>query len=187
MSGMRLIRGVDTHTVVADGYQLFLRDAALGAVVADAEGHAWSRLSLLASLNRVDMADESYDLSAVRITEHDDGIDLELTASTPAWTSKTVRLRCRADRIEYSVQVTGRGTLADDLARTEQARADGGERHQCGGREHDRVESARVQQDGFDDPAQRRDLPDGGQHDGEVKDDRPAAEHWAPLSLRGRS
>jgi hypothetical protein len=115
VSAMRLIRGVDTHTVVADGYQLFLRDDALGAVVADAAGHAWSRLSLLGSLDRVDVADESYDLSAVRITEHDGVIDLELTASSPAWTSKTVRLRCCADRLEYSVRVTGRGTLADAL------------------------------------------------------------------------
>jgi hypothetical protein len=110
---MQLLRGAGTHTVVADGYQLFHRDGALGAVVADPDGRAWSRLSLLASLDRVDAADESYDVGEVEVTEHEDVVQLELTTASTAWATKTVRLRCYPDRLEYSVRVTGRGTLAE--------------------------------------------------------------------------
>jgi hypothetical protein len=110
---MKLIRGAGTHTVVADGYQLYLRDGALGAVLADPDGRAWSRLSLLASVDRVDAADESYDVADVRITERGEVIDLELSCASSAWSAKSVRLRCFPDRVEYSARVEGSGTLAD--------------------------------------------------------------------------
>jgi len=113
MSAPTLTRGDGSWTVVADGYQVFLRDGALGAVLADRAGTAWTRLSLLASLDRVDGVDESYDLDAVTVTEVDGAIELALSCATTAWASKTVRLRCLADRLEYSVTVTGAGRLGD--------------------------------------------------------------------------
>ncbi|KAB1161510.1 hypothetical protein F6X68_04355 [Micromonospora sp. AMSO12t] len=87
------------------------------AVLADADGRIWSRLSLLASVDRVDLADESYDfdepvVSAERY-DGEDVVEVELACRSTAWTAKSVRLRCFADRIEASVGVTGSGTLGD--------------------------------------------------------------------------
>lgn len=113
MSGVELRRGDGTHTVTGEGYQLFLRDGALGAVLADANGRAWSRLSLLASLDRVDGVDESYELEPVRLTEGGGAVELSLTSASTAWSTKTVHLRCFPDRLEYAVTVTGSGVLAD--------------------------------------------------------------------------
>ncbi|HZC73108.1 MAG TPA: hypothetical protein VE442_20610 [Jatrophihabitans sp.] len=96
---------------VADGYQVLLRDDAV--LVADADGRAWSRLSMLASVHRVDVLDESYDLGELQVTERDDAVEVSLTCACSAWAAKTVLLRCLPDRLEYAVRVTGVGTLAN--------------------------------------------------------------------------
>ncbi len=113
MSGPSLTRGDGTLTVVAAGYQLFLRDGALGAVLADPAGQAWSRLSLLASVDRVDVVDESYALGSVVVVEQAGFVELSLSTASTAWSSKTVTLRCFADRLEYEVRVVGAGLLSD--------------------------------------------------------------------------
>ena len=113
MSGPALTRGDGSLTVTAEGYQLFLRDGAVGAVLADPAGAAWSRLSLLASVDRVDAVDESYAIGSVEVVEGEQFVELSLTTASTAWESKSVRLRCFADRLEHQVMVTGHGVLAD--------------------------------------------------------------------------
>lgn len=112
---MRLSHDAGTHTVTADGYQLYIRDDALGAVVCDLHGRAWSRLSLLASLDRTDTTDESYDIEPLRITERwpagEQVVDVELAAGSSAWDEKSVLLRCYGDRLELTARVRGTGTL----------------------------------------------------------------------------
>ncbi|MGK5517817.1 hypothetical protein ACSNN9_00495 [Micromonospora sp. URMC 107] len=87
------------------------------AVLADADGRIWSRLSLLASVDRADLADESYDFDEPVVSagqcDGEDVVEVELACRSTAWTAKSVRLRCFADRIETSVGVTGSGTLGD--------------------------------------------------------------------------
>ena len=113
MSRPSLTRGDGSFTVAAEGYQLFVGDGALGAVLGDRAGAAWSQLSLLASLDRVDCADESYALGSVEVAEGDGFVELTLATSSTAWESKSVRLRCFADRLEHQVTVTGQGVLGD--------------------------------------------------------------------------
>ncbi|MEU8819377.1 hypothetical protein [Actinoplanes sp. NPDC048796] len=57
---MELSEGEGTWTVVAADYVVQVRVPELVAVLADPDGRIWSRLSLLASVDRADVPDESY-------------------------------------------------------------------------------------------------------------------------------
>lgn len=112
---MELTREPGAGTITADGYQVRVRDGVPAAVVADPNGQAWTRLMLLASVNRTDLLDESHELGPVTLTETTAGgehvIDVECRAKTVAWQGKSVRLRCFGDRIEFTAHVEGRGRL----------------------------------------------------------------------------
>jgi hypothetical protein len=82
-------------------------------VLADRDGRIWSRLSLLASVDRVDVPDESYDLGAPRVSVGEDAVEIEVVARSTAWSAKSVLLRCFADRVELRVRVEGAGTLGE--------------------------------------------------------------------------
>jgi hypothetical protein len=116
-SRMELTRAAGTHTVTAADYVLHVRDGQTVAELCDPAGRTWSRLSLLASLDRTDVADESYDLAAVEVRQSrvgdEDVVEVELPVASSAWTAKSVTLRCFADRLELSARVEGTGTLAD--------------------------------------------------------------------------
>jgi hypothetical protein len=114
---MRLTRTAGTHTIAAGNYTLKVRDGDPTAQLSDLDGRIWSRLHLLADVDRVDAVDESYALDAVRVTETRDGaedaVDVTLAARSSAWRHKSVRLRCFDDRLELRVRVEGTGTVAD--------------------------------------------------------------------------
>jgi hypothetical protein len=113
----RLARRAGTHTITTDGYTLTVRDGDSTAELADPAGRVWSRLNLLADVDRVDAVDESYGLDAVRVSEESDGgqdvVDVTLTARSTAWRHKSVRLRCFPSHLELRVRVEGTGTIAD--------------------------------------------------------------------------
>jgi hypothetical protein len=90
---------------------LQIRVPQLTAVLADPDGRIWSRLSLLASVDRVDQPDESFAVDPPRVTTTPAGVEIEVTARSTAWAARTTRLRCFADRIELDVRVEGSGTL----------------------------------------------------------------------------
>jgi hypothetical protein len=90
---------------------LEIRVPQLTAVLADPDGRIWSRLSLLASVDRLDQPDESFAIEPPRVRTTPDGVDVEITARSTAWSAKSVTLRCFADRVELSARVEGSGRL----------------------------------------------------------------------------
>lgn len=111
---MRLTSGPGVHTIAAAGYQLQIRVGQRVAVLADPDGRIWSRLSLLASVDRVDLPDESYDIGEpVVVSRGDSLVEVEVACGSTAWSAKSVLLRCHDDRVEVSVSVTGSGTLGE--------------------------------------------------------------------------
>jgi len=100
--------------VSAPAYLLEVRDDPPRAILADHDGRIWSHLSLLASLDRVDVADESYGVGAPRVEERAGGqVEVVLEAASPAWTAKRVRLLCTPEAVEVDVTVEGTGVLAE--------------------------------------------------------------------------
>jgi hypothetical protein len=86
----------------------------LTAVLADPDGRIWSRLSLLASLDRFGQPDETFGEPRIRVSRNDaiDGaIDIEVDCQSSAWTARSVLVRCFEDRIELCVRVEGAGAL----------------------------------------------------------------------------
>ena len=103
-------------TVTAPGYLVEVRANPPRAILADTGGRIWSHLSLLASLDRTDVADESTAVGAPTVAAASDGsgaVDVVLVAESSAWATRTVRLRCLPDRLEHEVTVTGHGVLAE--------------------------------------------------------------------------
>jgi hypothetical protein len=105
--------GNGTHTVTTAGYQLQVRAPQRVAVLADPDGRIWSRLSLLASVDRTDLPDESFAVGEPRVSAGPDVVDVEVACRSTAWTAKAVRLRCFEDRIELRVRVEGSGALGE--------------------------------------------------------------------------
>jgi hypothetical protein len=112
---VQLTRGLGTHTVVAAGYQLQVRGPQQVAVLADPDGRIWSRLSLLSSVDRADLPDESYGLGEPLVSagqwDGEEVVEVEAACRSSAWSAKSVLLRCFEDRIEIAVRVDGAGLL----------------------------------------------------------------------------
>jgi hypothetical protein len=86
----------------------------LVAVLADPDGRIWSQLSLLASVDRVDVPDETCGTPAVTVREVGGHvIEVEVAAATPAWMAKSVLLRCFEDHVELRARVAGSGALGE--------------------------------------------------------------------------
>ncbi|MEO3778714.1 hypothetical protein ABGB16_18055 [Micromonospora sp. B11E3] len=86
------------------------------AVLADPDGRIWSRLSLLASVDRADLPDESFDVGEPRVSAGRDGedvVEVELSCRSTAWSAKSVLLRCYDDRLELRARVEGTGDLGE--------------------------------------------------------------------------
>ncbi|OJV59632.1 MAG: hypothetical protein BGO38_12565 [Cellulomonas sp. 73-145] len=119
---MQLINGPGTHTVAARDYVLQVRSAPPEAILAEPDGRIWARLSLLASVDRVDVPDESVDVGAPVVrTLADDGatpthdgfvVEVRLTTDSTAWDHRTTVLRCFEDRVEVTVHVEGQGRVS---------------------------------------------------------------------------
>jgi hypothetical protein len=103
------------HTITAASYLVRLYDGVPAAMLSDPDGQIWSRLCLLADIDRVEQADESFAVSAIHVRERrigdEDVVDVTMTASSELWQYKSVRLRCFADRLELTARVEGTGTL----------------------------------------------------------------------------
>ncbi|HEY8589228.1 MAG TPA: hypothetical protein VIL55_06735 [Naasia sp.] len=120
--GMTVVEGDRWLTVSGRWYSLsFPANAALmnrspNAVLLGADGNNWTDLNLLASVDRIGAADETFALEGVRIAARgDDGVTLVIGASSTAWTRRETRLRCTPETIEVTVSVTGDGLLDDVL------------------------------------------------------------------------
>ncbi|GAA0495933.1 hypothetical protein Ade02nite_17900 [Paractinoplanes deccanensis] len=97
--------------MTAAGYVLQVRVPTLEAVLADPDGRIWSRLSLLASVDRVDVPDDSY--GRPQVTVRREPVEVEVTMASAAWASKSVVLRCLEDRVEVRARVRGAGALGE--------------------------------------------------------------------------
>ncbi len=100
------------RTIIADNYLVRLYHDIPAVILSDPDGRIWSRLCLLADVDVVDAADESFAVSEIDVREHADVIDLTMTASSEVWRRKSVLLRCFRDRLELTVLVEGTGTLS---------------------------------------------------------------------------
>lgn len=83
------------------------------AVLAGADGSTWSRLSLFASFDTTDGADESQGSAEPVVTRSDDDVVVHLELDCARWQRKTVRLTCTLQSVELDATVTGTGTLTD--------------------------------------------------------------------------
>ncbi|HLS04007.1 MAG TPA: hypothetical protein VK030_04535 [Actinomycetales bacterium] len=97
----------------AQSYRLEVRSNPPRAIFADLDGRIWSDINLLASLNRTDMADESYNISEPTWRQIDsECVEITVTAASAAWEFKKVTLRARPNAVELEASVEGEGTLA---------------------------------------------------------------------------
>lgn len=102
-----------THTITGSSYAVQVSDGQPYAMLNDPGGQQWTRLCLLASLDRVDVRDESYALEPVQVSTQADHVEVQLRTASTAWAEKAVRLRCYDDRVELTATVRGTGTLTD--------------------------------------------------------------------------
>lgn len=113
-SHVKLTSGSGTHTVETASYLLQILAPQRVAVLADPDGRTWSRLSLIASVDRTDRTDESFDVGEPRVSTGrggEDVVEVEVGCRSTAWQTKSVLLRCFEDRIEMCVRVEGTGSL----------------------------------------------------------------------------
>lgn len=110
---MEVIHAAGTWTVTAADYMVWLYEEEPVAVLADRAGRVWSRLCLLADVDRTDMADESFGVDRPQVVGRGDVVEITVTVRTEAWQHKAVTLRCLPDRLELRARVRGTGTLGD--------------------------------------------------------------------------
>ncbi|WP_324649806.1 alpha/beta fold hydrolase [Georgenia sp. H159] len=101
--------------MTTDSYQLEVRAHPPRAVLAGTDGRIWSHLSLLASVDRTDVADVSWDVGPASVSgpTADGRVEVVLRLSSSAWDRKEVRLTCTPGEVALSATVTGRGILAE--------------------------------------------------------------------------
>ncbi|GAA4424539.1 hypothetical protein GCM10023169_21290 [Georgenia halophila] len=108
---------IDAHpgatTITAETYLVEVRRDAPKAVLADLDGRIWSHLSLLASVDCADGADESYPDGPAVVERTEEGAVVRARYRTTRWAEKEVRLLCRPQSLELTVTVRGRGDLTD--------------------------------------------------------------------------
>jgi hypothetical protein len=90
------------------GYRLELLPDGRRAVLASPTGAHWLTISLLASFDRVDGADET-----LAFETEGSGSAVTLARRSTAWDAAGVTLECRDEAIEVRAWVEGRGDLAD--------------------------------------------------------------------------
>ena len=110
---MDFARAAGGIRIVAQDYQLEVRQDPPRAVLADRAGRIWSALSLLADLDCTDARDETYGSSQPQAAADGNGVLVTVTTESLLWRSKVVTLRCTNDRLELTVTVEGHGSLTD--------------------------------------------------------------------------
>ena len=104
-SGVSWRTGPAGVLVTTDAYQLLVSGDRASAALSGADGIPWLELALLGDAHRTDGRDQSHDVQRPRLRRHPHGFEVSVSASSPVWGSKTVRLACCRDRVELSVQV----------------------------------------------------------------------------------
>ncbi len=103
------------------GYLLVIRDIVSGvgrspyALLTDEHHTRWSALSLLSSVHRVGVPDETRRVESVDVFEDADDVLVVVTSRSSAWQQHILRLRCTPTTLEVTVEVAGRGRLTDLL------------------------------------------------------------------------
>ncbi|MCU1437840.1 MAG: hypothetical protein JWP66_927 [Naasia sp.] len=117
-TGVTVTRSARWLTVSGTWYSLsFPADALLvnrspSAVLLGVDGNNWTDLSLLASVDRIGAADETYALEAPHVEDSTgDEVTVVIAASSTAWDARETRVRCTAETIEVTVTVRGDGLL----------------------------------------------------------------------------
>ena len=95
-------------------YSLSIAPRRAQAVLAGPDGAVWTSLSLIASVDRTDLVDETTNVMPVAVTAMPGGdVVITMDADSSAWLTHRTTLRCTPDDVRISVTVSGRGTLAD--------------------------------------------------------------------------
>ena len=114
-----LARDAATIRVTGDGYTLQLAAQEFArspyAMLADASGRRWSRLSLLSSLHTVVARDETWEILEPRVTETDGAVEIVIETRSSAWSIRELLITCTADTVELTASATGTGRLSDVL------------------------------------------------------------------------
>jgi hypothetical protein len=116
---VRVLREANSIRIETDAYGLDLQRVGAGfnrapnAQLRDPAGASWLVLSLLSSVHTMAAPDECIDIDDPQVDERGDAVSISVTSRGTAWSGKTATLRCLPDRLEYSVTVTGEGSLAD--------------------------------------------------------------------------
>jgi len=110
---MELIEDAERIELRAAGYGLRVDRDRPRAVLLAADGTAWTTLSLLASVDRIDAPDETLPGGSLRADRTGDGVELVLEQPSSAWQRRIVVLHCTEDRVELRAEVTGSGRIAD--------------------------------------------------------------------------
>lgn len=97
--------------VAASTYQLVVQKRSPRARLSDASGVTWTDLSLLASVHRTDMADESMGPVSALASDVDGVASFRFPRASSAWNSKEVVLEARSDAVHLRVEVAGSGRL----------------------------------------------------------------------------
>jgi hypothetical protein len=117
----RLDTAGDKIVISGTGYLLVIRNVATGftaspyALLTDEHHGRWSALSLLSSVNRVGVPDETLRVESVEVVEDGDDVLVVVAARSSAWKRRILRLRCTPSAIELSVEIAGRGRITDLL------------------------------------------------------------------------
>src|SRR5690625_8032941 len=96
----------------AQSYRLEVRSNPPRAIFADLDGRIWSDINLLASLNRTDMADESYNISEPTWRQIDsECVEITVTAASAAREFKKGTLTARPNAGELKASAEGEGPM----------------------------------------------------------------------------
>ncbi|MFF9564483.1 hypothetical protein ACF1AJ_14150 [Leifsonia sp. NPDC014704] len=107
-------RSATEVVLVAPAYTLGVALTRPRATIAGPDGELWSDLSLLASVDRVGLPDESSGPTAVTVEEQEDGtVRITVLTDSSAWATKAVVLHCTPREVRARVEVT----TEDDDAR----------------------------------------------------------------------
>ncbi|QDW63359.1 hypothetical protein [Oerskovia sp. KBS0722] len=98
-------------TVTTGEYVLAVRRDGARAALSRPDGRTWSDLSLVASVHRIGVADETYGTPEVSVRATPDGVTFRLVQASAAWRRKEVVLEARPDAVHVSVTVEGDGAI----------------------------------------------------------------------------
>ena len=110
-------RSATEVVLVAPAYTLGVALTRPRATIAGLDGEIWSDLSLLASVDRLGVPDESSGPTAVTVEEAQDGtVRVTVLSDSSAWATKAVVLHCTPNEVRARVEVT---TEEDDARITD--------------------------------------------------------------------